>query len=263
MQMPQISPTWEPTRLTLQKYAQALTAAPRSAADPDDRWAHVSMHPESGGLATAPISLADGTELISRLDVANHQILIVAGSDVRLLPLATGPSPRSVGEAVAVLALEHGTDVGADSTRYEDADMQTYDPGDAISWLENTRWVVDTFEAINRSVPGEKSGPHLWPHGFDVASEWFSPKTVVHNGADANAQIAIGFYPAGDAYFYVNPWPFEEAWATTDLPGSATWHVEGWQGAKLMASALGDHSDREVVIELARAVHDLATETLS
>jgi hypothetical protein len=263
MQMPQISPSWEPTRLALQKYAQALVASPRAAAEPSDRWTHVSMHPAAGGLSTVPITLGDGSDLVSTLDVANHQILIAAGSDSLSIALEPGPSPLSVGEAVASLAAKHGTDVTAEASRYEDATQQAYDPADAASWLENTKWTVDTFAAINASVAGEITGPHLWPHGFDVATEWFSPKTVDFNGSEASAQIAIGFYPAGDGYFYVNPWPFEESWADVDLPGRATWHVDGWQGAKLMASDLGSDTDRDVVVALAAAVHDLARVSLS
>ena len=263
MQMPQISPTWEPTRVALQKYAQALTAGPRSAADPDDRWTHVSMHPSPDGLSTMAIAMQDGSRLVSTLDVANHQILIASGDDSLSIALEPGPSPQSVGEAVAAFAARHGTELKADASRYGDADVQSYNPGDATSWLENTNWVVDTFAATNASLHGEITGPHMWPHGFDIATEWYSAKTVEHNGADASAQIALGFYPAGDSYFYVNPWPFEEAWADAQLPGNATWHLEGWQGAKLMASDLGNDSDREVVIALSRSVHDLGRDSLN
>jgi hypothetical protein len=263
MQMPQIAPTWEPTRQTLQKYAHALTAAPRAAASADDRWSHVSMHPGPHGLSTAPISLGDGSQLVSTLDVARHQVLIAAQSDSLSIALESGPSPASVGEAVSALATRHGTDIDADVSRYEDAQTQTYDPSDAASWFENTAWVVETFTEINASLSGEITGPHLWPHGFDVATEWFSPKTVQVNGADASGQIAIGFYPAGDAYFYMNPWPYEASWADAPLPGDAVWHVEGWQGAKLMATDLGGDTDRDLVIALARAVHDLTLDSLS
>jgi len=221
------------------------------------------MHPAASGLSTAPITLGDGSELISTLDIARHQITVAAGADVRSIALKPGPSPLSVGEAITALAAEYGTDVGADASRYEDAAVQQYDPSDALSWLENTRWLMNTFDEINASISGEIAGPHLWPHGFDVATEWFSSKTVEYNGSDASAQIAIGFYPAGDAYFYVNPWPFEDAWAEAELPGGAVWHLDGWQGAKLMASDLGNGGDRDVVVAVATAVHDLARDALS
>ncbi len=263
MQMPQISPTWEPTRLTLQKYSQALAAAPRSSAGADDRWTHVSMHPAPNGFSTAPIALVDGSQLISTLDIESHQIVIAAGSESHTIDLLQGPSPQSIGEAVVAFAAQHDTDIDADASRYEDTDTQEYDAADATSWLENSRWLVDTLAAINATVSGEITGPHLWPHGFDIATEWFSPKIVDFNGADTSAQIAIGFYPAGDGYFYVNPWPFEESWADTDLPGDAVWHTEGWQGAKLMASDLGTDSDREIVVALAADVHGLARDALS
>ena len=122
---------------------------------------------------------------------------------------------------------------------------------------------MDTFAAINATLEGEITGPHIWPHGFDIATEWFSEKTVDSNGEHTSAQIAVGFYPAGDAYFYMNPWPFEDSWAETDLPGRAIWHTEGWQGAKLMASDLGDADDRAVVVALAATVHGLAKAALS
>ncbi|MDA2979349.1 MAG: DUF5996 family protein [Actinomycetota bacterium] len=269
MQMPPLSPGWEPTRLTLQRYANAVAALPRAGALHDDRWSHVSLHPtdlsDGGrGLASAPTPLSDGSLLVSTLDIGNHQIHIEAGSDLVSVDVSAGPSPKSVGEAVAALAAAHGSNIEVDVSRYDDASEQIYDHSHATAWHRNTMWVVDTFAMLTKGVDGEVAGPHLWPHGFDIATEWFSTKTVGEGESEASPQIAVGFYPSEeDAYFYANPWPFDSAWADAPMPDGVHWHVDGWQGAVLPAANLGGADDRQQVLDFARGVHSLARDALS
>jgi len=263
MQMPPLASAWEPTRLTLQKYAHAMTALPRAGAPEDKRWSHVSLHPTSlghggTGFATAATPLADGTDLVTTLDIDHHQIVVTAGTDRIAMDLVPGPSPHSIGTAIADLASDHGSTFEVDAARYEDTEELAYEQWHAKAWHDNTVWVADTFAILNTGVEGETAGPHIWPHGFDVATEWFGTTVVGEGEAAANSQIAVGFYPAGDAYFYANPWPFTDSWAATPLPDGAIWHVDGWQGAMLPATNLDDSDEREQVLVFARAVHDLA-----
>ncbi len=78
------------------------------------------------------------------------------------------------------------------------------------------------------------------------------------------AQLNFGFYPAGRAYFYSNPWPFDaEALTAAPLPGPAAWHTEGWEGSILYYDELLEMDDTpQKLLEYARAVHDVAAPTL-
>ncbi|KAA3637744.1 MAG: hypothetical protein DWP92_07330 [Armatimonadetes bacterium] len=211
--------------------------------------------------ATVPTPLSSGSSLVSTLDVRRDLIRVEAGTDRLRIDLNAGPSPMTIGSTIAELAQSHGSTFEIDTDRYANDDQQTDVRWHAHAWHDNALWVSDTLAVLNTGLDGELSGPHLWPHGFDIATEWFSAKTVDAEGS--NAQIAVGFYPAGDAYFYANPWPYDQAWSSADLPRGVTWHLDGWQGAVLAASDLDGTDDREQILEFARAIHHLTHNTLS
>ena len=72
----------------------------------------------------------------------------------------------------------------------------------------------------------------------------------------------LGFYPAGDPYFYSTPWPFDPTMAETPLPHGATWNTD-WNGAVLPYSAIeGDPAGGDKVAEFAKAVFDAASPML-
>ena len=254
---------WEETRATLQRYAHAVTALPRAGAPSHPRWNQVAMQVAPYGLVAAATPLGDGTELVSTINLEDHQIVISAGDTTRIFDLAEGPTPREVGEAVATIAAEHGATIEVDTSRYEDDSTQEYDPSHASAFLDVATSVGDAFDKINAGISGEITGPHLWPHGFDIATEWYSDKMVDYDGTPTSAQIAIGWYPAGDAYFYANPWPFEDSWAEVELPGAASWNTEGWYGALLNVADVPEDSGSEAVVALGEAVHATARETLA
>ncbi len=267
MSLPQFRPGWEPTRLTLQKYAKAITALPRVGAEPDRHWTHVSLNAVRGpqgleAFSSTPVPLNDGTQLVSTFDVLGGSIVASAGDDHIAFVLPDGPSPHSIGSAVAELAASHGSAFDVDVDRYADADAQVYDEEDALAWFTNTAWVTSVFDEFNATLPGITLGPHIWPHGFDVATEWISPK-VVEDSDGAKAQIMIGFFPPGDPYFYINPWPFDPAWATVTPPHGAVWNTDGWNGLKLDVADLDGVNDRQIVLDIADFVHTLTRPALS
>ena len=258
MAINQLPEDWEQTRLTLQKYSQAVTALPRAGVQIDDRWSHVAMELDGTAFVTVPVPLADGTKLVSRIDLVRHQVVISTGETSYAIDLISGPSPRSVGEAVYSAAASHGSHIDVETERYSDDEHQPYDATHALAFLSVATSVVETFTRMNALFPGEIKGPHLWPHGFDIATEWYSEELVDYDGTPTNPQIATGWYPAGEAYFYSNPWPFDAAWVTVELPVGAKWHTEGWQGAKLAVSDLAEGAGADTVVALGRAVHDAA-----
>ncbi len=254
---------WESTRATLQRYAHAVTAAPRAAAPSHPRWAQVAMDFGPTGLSSAGTPLADGTELVTTIDLVGHRIVITAGDTADSIDMTAGPSPKSVGEAVLAVAAAHGSSIDADPTRYDDDAVQEYNPAHAAAFLSVASSVVAAFNAVNEPVEGEITGPHLWPHGFDIATEWYSPKLVDYEGTPTSAQIAIGWYPAGDAYFYANPWPFDDSFTEADLPTGAVWNTEGWYGAKLDVTDLDPASADATVVSFGKTVHSTARDSLA
>lgn len=254
-----LPPGWDITRGTLQRYSHALTAFPRAGAPQQPRWHHVAMEPTDRGLRAAPTPLADGTELTSEIDLVDHRIVARAGDDEVTIALGEGKSPVAVAEAIGELAERHGSIFDIDPDRVNDTTDQTYDPAHGSAFLVAARAAVEAMTALNAGLDGEVAGPHLWPHGFDIATEWYSERTVDYDGGDANAQIAMGWYPIEDAYLYVNPWPFEDSFAEQDLPGGASWHRSTWEGAKRDVTSEISVADATA---LARRIHDIAADSL-
>jgi hypothetical protein len=251
---------WMATRGTLQKYAHALTAFPRVAAAPVQRWSHVSMDPTPRGFAAAGVPLADGTALISELDLVEHRIIVAAGDDRADIDLREGPSPVSVAAAVRRLASTHGSDIVIDPERASDGDPQPYVTAHAEAFLRSARAAVEAMRFLNESVDGETTGPHLWPHGFDIATEWYSERVVDYEGTPENAQISMGWYPAEPSYLYAKPWPFHDEFADHGLPAGGIWHRTGWEGARL---DIVEPVDVSTARDLGVAIHDIAGAMLS
>ena len=83
--------------------------------------------------------------------------------------------------------------------------------------------------------------------------------------AELPAQINLGFYPAGDAYFYSNPWPFDgDALLDVALPEGARWNTEGWEGSILAYADLAGQPDGvERFLEYAGVVFDASSPLLT
>ncbi|MCL1600880.1 MAG: DUF5996 family protein [Actinomycetia bacterium] len=259
MTMPQLPAKWDDTRYTLQAYSKALTAIPRAAGTPDDRWNYVAMSIDLVGLLSAPTPLADGSDLYSTIDLKTHEIVISANGDAERIDLTDGPSSLSIGEAAVAVAARHGTDIDADKERFGGSDTLVYNKDHAAAFFAAASYAATAFADMNNSLAGEVAGPHLWPHGFDIATEWYSSKMASYGDSEASAQIAVGFYPSNESYFYANPWPFEEDWASHPLPPGASWHLDGWQGAELPPAGI-DHAN---IVAFGLSVHSIAGRTLS
>lgn len=251
---------WNTTRALLQGYAHALTVFPRAAAPAHPRWNHVAMEPTGTGWAAAATPLADGTKLESELDLENHRILVRAGDDEMRPDLTDAGSPMGLAHAVARLAEAHGSTIDIDTDRVPDLATAGYDPSAAAAFQASATAAVDAMAVLNSSLDGEVTGPHLWPHGFDIATEWFSQRLVDYDGSPTNAQINLGWYPLEDAYLYSIPWPFEESFAEASLPGDAIWHRAGWDGARWDVRSEISTAD---VTELGRRVHEVAGRALA
>lgn len=258
-----------PTRATLQCYAQAISALARTYVPAHPHWWHISLRVTPTGLAGANIPLPDGGILAGRIDFRRRAI-ILESSDGRswMLAMNEGVSGRDMGERVIAVAMEAGLDGDIDRERFSGDEPGVYDPDAAERFF---RALVSAQRAFTqcRSGLGIDAGPiQLWPHGFDLGTEWFGTRVETYNvdgrTMELPAQLNLGFYPGDDdagSYYYSNPWPFDgDKLLDQPLPEGAIWHTEGWQGAMLPYTAV---RDEEHVIRFASAVFEIASPLLT
>jgi hypothetical protein len=263
---------FEPTRQTLQLYSRVVSAVMRAHAHSHPRWWHISLKVVPDGLATDDVPLPTGGLLTLKLDLRNHEIVLVDQSQVlRAFDMTLGTPASAMGEAVLSAVTELGLTGPFARDRFENNQARDYNPVQAQRFLDVLVHVDRIFKLHRASLPGEVGPVQLWPHGFDLAFEWFGSRvqSVEEHGQlqHVPAQLNLGFYPgdpASSPYFYSNPWPFEsEFLLDKPLPAQAHWHTEGWQGTMLPYAALVDEPNAEEhLLEYARTVYELARPTL-
>ncbi len=258
-----------PTRATLQCYSQAISALARSYAPAHPHWWHISLRVTPSGLAGTNVPLPDGGILAGRLDF-HQRAIVLESSDGRtwLFSMTEGLSGREMGERVIAAAVEAGLDGQIDRGRFSGDKPGVYDP-DAAERFFNALISAQRAFTLCRSGLGIDAGPiQLWPHGFDLATEWFGTRVESYNEGgrtmELPAQLNLGFYPGDDdagSYYYSNPWPFDsDKLLGQTLPEGATWHTEGWQGAMLPYAAARDEAH---VVRFASAVFRIASPLLT
>lgn len=260
--LPPLLPEYEPTRATLHAYAKAMGTIARTHGIAHPKWWHVSLAVRPEGLTTDPIPLPDGGSLAVTLDPNQHLIQLRASDGTKTsIDLTARPTATRVGEELIAAASGLGLEDSYDRARFANDESREYNPAAATGYFDAFIAVANVFEA-RRATLGERVSPvQLWPHGFDVAFEWFGTRTIQQDGEVLPAQLNLGFYPGGDEpYFYSSPWPFDEDLLDTSLPHGATWHTEGWSGAYLpyrivreaMSAATTLHDFAQAVFEAAR-----------
>jgi hypothetical protein len=264
---------FEPTRHTLQLYSRVIAAVPRAHGAFHPKWWHVSLKVQPDGLVSDEVPLPDGRALRFKMDLVQHQILLpVDGEQVRSFSMTAGQSSSALAEEVlgAVAALGLGGEY--DRERFEDDEPREYSPEHVGRFLTALVNADRIFKQHRATLDGEPGIVQLWPHGFDLAFEWYGSRVEVHEeeGKEVEypSQLNLGFYPGGPdlaPYFYSNPWPFEgEVLLGEALPEDASWHTEGWQGTILPYEALAGDPDAEArLLAYARRVFDLSAPTLT
>lgn len=259
----------EPTRETLHSYALAVAAIPRVHAVPHPRWWHVSLELTARGLVTNLMPLPDGGVFQIVMDLRGHAVVVETNrGEAARFSMNTGTSAKQMGanliDAIAAL----GLDGDYDTARFDNGDPRPYDErvaADFFAVLGDAQLVMQGHQV---GLAGEVGPIQLWPHGFDIAFEWFATRQIEHEAeggrVTAPAQLNFGFYPADRAYFYSNPWPFEsDVLLEVDLPHGAGWHTDGWEGSVLYYDQVAGVPDgRDRVAEYAAAVYRTTAPTL-
>lgn len=269
--LPALPEDWETTRATLHAYAQAIGAIPRAHAAAHPKWWHVSLTVQPDGLVTEDMALPDGGTFNVRLDLKSHAVVVEAGDGrSTALSMTEGATGTQMGDRVIAAVAELGLEGDYNREKFEDEDPREYDPAAGEAFLQAVNTVNEVFEQHRASLSGDVGPVQLWPHGFDLATEWLGTRVEKYEEegqvTEYPSQLNLGFFPGSERpYFYSNPWPFEGDKLTSEpLPHGAQWHTEGWEGSILYYDQLqGDPDAATKLAEYARAVFDLAAPTLT
>ena len=265
---------WEATKASLHAYSKVVGAIPRAHAEPHPKWWHISLHVFPDGIRTGAIPLSDGGSLQLVMDLRRHVLAIeTGGRQAATINLEAGFTANELAERLFSLLIPYGLKGPYAQEKYEDDQPRTYNPIHADTFLTTLVEIDRIFKAHRLQIGGETGPVQFWPHGFDLAFEWFGTRQVVYEeDGDVTrypSQLNLGWSPGEpnhpEPYFYSNPWPFErEKLLGNRLPSGAEWFTGGWEGSLLEYSALvGEPEAEQKLLAYARTVYELAAPTLT
>lgn len=264
---------WESTRDTLQLYSQAVGVVPRAHAEFHPKWWHISLKVQPDGLATDEMPVPAGGTFSLKLDLKQHQALVIAnGNVVNAVSMTDGLTGTEFGNRILAAVADLGLTADYARDKFESDEPREYDPATAEKYLATLVTTDRIFRKHTNNLNGEVGQVQLWPHHFDLAVEWFGTRVVEYQEGDEvqeyPSQLNLGLSP-GDSghpepYFYSNPWPFEkDQLLDKPLPEGARWFTDGWEGTILpYAELVGDEKAAERLLAYARAVYQAAAPTL-
>jgi len=254
---------FDATRDAIHGYARVVGELARAHAIAHPNWWHLGLRVRPDGLVTVPLPLPDGGAMAVRLDLAAGVAEAVSSRGDHLAVGLDGVTPGDLADRLAGFAAGCAPEGGLDLSRIPEG---AGDPDWEVAAAYAATLVdIDRTLERHRVTLGLAAGPIVvWPHGFDLAFEWFGTRRVTgEDGDTAAAQLNLGFSPHEGGYFYSNPWPFDQALTGAELPPGASWHVVGWQGTMLpYAEVAGSEDGAERVVDYATAVHRIARPTL-
>ncbi len=267
--LPPMPEDFEPTRATLHAYAQGIGVIPRALGVEHPQWWHISLKVDPRGFRTDNFGLPNGGLAKVLMDLVAHRTVVETSfGDRHEIPLGDGLTGTEFGERLIGIIEALGVVSDYDRSKFEDEEPREYDRQKATQLFQAMAAVSQIFEEHRATLDGNVGPVQLWPHGFDLAFEWFGTRTETYeeNGqiTEYPSQINLGFYPGGRPYLYSNPWPFEaDALLGKPLPQPSRWHTDGWQGTELFYDEIADRDDADQSVrDFAMAVYDLASPTL-
>lgn len=264
---------FQETRKTLHNYAQAAGVIPRAHGIRHPKWWHISLKVGPEGMVTDNVPLPGGGVLGLRMDVRRHQIVLATSSgDRRTFSMRDGATGSEMGDQIIAAVADYGLRGEYEREKFESDEPRVYSAEAAGRYFTALVNADRTFKKHKANLSGEMGPVQVWPHGFDLAFEWFGSRVQTYEEEDEvqeyPAQLNLGFYPGGpgvEPYFFSNPWPFEaEELLGKPLPEGARWHTEGFEGTILPYEELvGDPDAESRLLEYAQAVYELAAPTLT
>ena len=263
--LPHLPEDFEDTRATLHAYSNAVGVVPRAHGIAHPKWWHISLKVRPVGLATDNMPLPGGGVLDLTMNLARHVVEIEGtGGTTDEIPLDGGLTATEMGDGIIAAVAAHGLGGDFDRARFESGDPRPYDPDTAQAYLGVLGNVSTVLERHRASLDGSLGPVQVWPHGFDLAFEWFGTRVETHEEGGVPtahpSQINFGFYPGDEPYFFSNPWPFDEGLLGKGLPHGAEWHTAGWQGTILRYDRIaGDPDAAAKLAEYFARVFELAS----
>lgn len=265
---------WEPTRDTLKWYSRAAGVIPRTHAPSHPKWWHISLAVQPDGLVTERMTAPDGGEFWIKVDLNDHVLALVTSEGARReIDMRAGLTATELGDRLIDIVADLGLEGDYAREKFTNEDLRQYDPEMATRYRDTIVLADRTLKRHRSGLDGELGPVQLWPHGFDLAFEWFGTRMVEHEEdgevEEIPAQVNFGFSPGEpnhpDPYFYANPWPFEESRLVHHpLPSGARWFTEGWEGTLLAYEDLvGDPNGVERLLAYYRAVFAVSRPTLT
>ena len=267
---PQLASQWEETVATLHAYALGVGALPAVHAIAHPRWWHLSLKVRPDGLVTDTMALPGGGACFVRMDLHNHEVVLETSHGERhALPMTGGLTATAFADRLLGLAGGLGLSGDYNRAKFENDDPRPYDPAAAVQFFDVLVEAERLFARHRATLGGEVGPIQVWPHGFDLAFEWFGTRAVTSGEhgetREFPSQLNLGFYPSGRPYFYSNPFPFEkDRLIGAPLPSGAEWHQEGWEGSILHYERIEGRPDAaRLVAAYARAGFEVAAPTLT
>jgi hypothetical protein len=266
MTFPDLPTDWDATRSILHAHAASVGVVARAHAEAHPKWWHLGLTVTDGGLASTPIELPDGRSAVVVIDPGTGKLRVeIEGSVFAEYSLAEPPS--TIAAALFELMSDLGLDGEYDHERLHEDPAGEYDESHAAAFWAALRAVATALERRKAARPDPTGPVQLWPHGFDISFEWFGTKKQMYGEGDAAeelpAQLNLGWDCTGDAYFYSNPWPFDQSLTEVELPGQARWHTDGWEGTILRYDEVsGDPDGERDFVTYADAVFAITRPTL-
>jgi hypothetical protein len=264
---------WQDTKSTLHAYSKVVGAIPRAHGLFHPKWWHISLKMSAQGLTSDPVPLPSGGLLQIRMDLSDHRIK-AATSDgaLKQYDMRAGRTADDLASELFSDMKAFGLEGEYATEKFENADPRSYDSEQAANYWSAMTRIYSVLQAHRATIDGVVGPLQLWPHGFDLAFEWFGTRTVTYKEhgevAEYPSQLNLGFSPGEPShpapYFYSNPFPFEEdVLLTTPLPEPAFWFTDGWQGSLLEYSSLvGNKQGSQILGNYAKSVYDIAYPTL-
>ena len=256
---PRLAENWEPTRTTLHAYAKAIGTLPQTHVAKHGAWWHISLKPRPGGLTTDNMNLPGGGLLDARLDFRSHEVVLTSSSGwEERFDMREGRSGSEMADAVIEAAASQGLSGDYVRKDFEDDAAGEYDE-DAVPafWTALTSAAM-VFESHRANLDHRAVGPvQFWPHGFDLAFEWFGTRQVEYEDTSYPSQLNLGFYSTGRAYFYSNPFPFEGETLRKHELALGEWCEDMFQGSILYYDQVAD--DPEGAKRVSMFAHDVFT----
>ena len=222
---------WEPTKETLNLWAQFVGKVRMASTAPRNHWWHVPLYVDVRGLTTRRLHAGDGLSFEIDFDFVDHGLVIATNRGTTAsFDLVDGLSVAEFDEKLHARLRELGIEVAIRETPFglptttpfpADRAHAAYDRDAVERFWRVLEWTDEVFEEFAGWYCGKTSPVHLFWHSFDLALTRFGGRPApplpdadpVTREAYSHEIVSFGFWP-GDRnvrepsfYSYTAPEP--------------------------------------------------------